>query len=422
MNPQTRVGVVHAPFGAANLFDIKIAAQGLCQIVLILPAEVAAKHPDLLQMATRLFEVCVIPVQRLATDVRPLGLAGLTTFHDAWLELVDAVVAATGLPRMATVDPWDKLVQRRRLARHGLTQVRAVAVESAEEFLRGIADLGTPCVLKPRRGVGGSGVAFIDSADDMAFQLANRQQWQTMMLETRLPDGRHPASVTWLADFVSVETVSTGDRRTHVATFDKSPVHVSHRGGRDGADAVSVTGDITPSRLPAEWQAELASYVYRCLDAMGIQWRVTHTEVKLTSDGPEIIEINGRVGGHLNRLLRLLKGPDLVAAALCVAAGQQPSGTAITQPGYAMGMFPPFPNRHKVVESHVTTADLRALPGVVGVDEVAAAGASPSDTDYRMANITLFAASAEELDDVAPACRASVAELFAADLSPAARR
>jgi len=50
---------------------------------------------------------------------------------------------------------------------------------------------------------------------------------------------------------------------------------------------------------------------------------VTHVEVKLTPDGPRIIEINGRLGGYVADIVRRARGFDLVRAALTVALGQE---------------------------------------------------------------------------------------------------
>ncbi|MDM4721492.1 hypothetical protein QTQ03_18535 [Micromonospora sp. WMMA1363] len=142
---------------------------------------------------------------------------------------------------------------------------------------------------------------------------------------------------------------------------------------------------------------------------------MTHTEVKLTPDGPDIIEINGRVGGHLNRLLRLVDGPDLVAVALSLAMGREPEMTAAGQKGYAMGIFPSFSDRQGVVRSQVSPDDLRRLPGVVHVDEVVSVGQPRQANDFRMANVALWAPTAQQLDRDATATVAGIRRFFGED-------
>jgi len=412
-----RVGIVHAPYGAASLTDIRRAAVRLCHPVVMVTDEVAEREPDLVTMGRRLFELVVTPLDELADQVAKLDLAGLTTFHDAYLDEVDAAVARADLPGLRRArSPWDKVEQRTTLARCGLTRSVARAVDSPQDLLAAVEGSTGPWVLKPRRGVGGAGVAFVTTPEDVDFQLAHRRHWRGLLLETRLPDGRHPGGIGGVADFVSVETLNGGSGRRHLAVFDKAPVSVTRRAGADAADAVAVTGDITPSRLPAPVREQVCRYVDACLTALDIRWRVTHTEVKLTPAGPDIIEVNGRVGGHLNRLLRLVEGPDLVAVALSLAMGREPEPAATRPRGFAMGRFPPLPSSDGTVRSRVGAADLRALPGAVGVDEVAGAGQPRRATDFRMANVTLWAPTAVELDAGAAATAAGIRELFAADL------
>jgi hypothetical protein len=49
----------------------------------------------------------------------------------------------------------------------------------------------------------------------------------------------------------------------------------------------------------------------------------THTELKLTARGPVVIEVNGRLGGHVAMMLRSSARVGAVGLALDVAAGRQ---------------------------------------------------------------------------------------------------
>lgn len=61
------------------------------------------------------------------------------------------------------------------------------------------------------------------------------------------------------------------------------------------------------------------------LDAAGIRLGATHTEVKLTADGPALIEINPRpAGGMIPELIRLATGVDLLGEQLRAALGLPP--------------------------------------------------------------------------------------------------
>ncbi|MFD9634154.1 ATP-grasp domain-containing protein [Streptomyces violascens] len=411
-----RLAVLHRPHGAAGLREIFAASRGLCEPHLVLRQEVAEQDPEILRTAPSFFPVSVCTGDDVTSAVRDMSAAGLVTFHDAELEHVDAALTALGLPGRSLIDDaWDKLVQRRAFESAGCSAIRAVPVDRAEDLHNAVARIGLPAVLKPRRAAGGGGVAFIGTEADVQHQLDRRTRWNGLLLETRIPSSAHPSGVGWLGDFVSVETASVGTDRRHLAVFDKVPVSVVARAGHDGADAVDVTGDVTPSRLPAPAHRAVLDATSAALDALGVRDRVTHTELRIGSDGAEVIEVNGRVGGHLARVLRLVGGPDLIGQALTVALGVSPAPAPETAPGYALGLFAPFPDRTGPVLSSVSRADLRALPGVVGVDEVARQGAARQDTGGRIANLTLRAPDSETLDRYVREVSSGLAGLFAAD-------
>jgi biotin carboxylase len=55
---------------------------------------------------------------------------------------------------------------------------------------------------------------------------------------------------------------------------------------------------------------------------VGIERGLLHTEVKLTPDGPRVIELNGRIGGGVPEMLAQATGVELLPMALRVALGE----------------------------------------------------------------------------------------------------
>lgn len=413
-----RVAIPHRRGGSAGLAEIERAARGVCRPVLLFDRSVAALDPGLVREAEALFPVRVFGRHALAEAVRGVGAEGITTFHDAEVDGVTAAASALGLPGPpAAPSPWDKLTQRTLLAEAGLTRVTAVAVDSAEAFSSALDAVRLPAVLKPRRGAGGTGIAFVDDPSDADYQLRHRTRWSDLLLETRLPPYEHPRG-GWRADYVSVETASTGDDHRPVAVFDKTPVAVCRRAGPGASDTVSVTGDLTPTRLPQAVRERVLGYVRNVLRTLRVRWCVSHTEVKLLPDGVDLIEVNGRVGGHLPRLLLALEGPDLLTAAMRLALALDPDVPPLAcgaPRGYAMGLFPTFGEKSGTVRSDVARERLEGLPCVVRVDEVAEHGAPRRATGYRAANVVLRARDESELDAAVAAVAAEISALFAAD-------
>ena len=61
----------------------------------------------------------------------------------------------------------------------------------------------------------------------------------------------------------------------------------------------------------------------RAARALGVDVGCLHTEIKLTIDGPRVIEVNGRLGGGIPEMLELASGVSLFNVAARVAVEEQ---------------------------------------------------------------------------------------------------
>ncbi|WP_433386899.1 ATP-grasp domain-containing protein [Micromonospora sp. KLBMP9576] len=402
-----RVGVVLSPRGAAGVRDILIAAGRDIVVVPVLRREVSAQWPGLATVAGRLFgEVVEVDA---ADPVVPGPLAGIVTFGDAELELAAAIGSRLGV-RHRDAGPADKYVQRSTLARHGVSRIGALPLAGPDDLDSVRGEWGLPFVVKPRRGAGGADVTVARTERQLQEIKESWPRQGVRFAEQFIPDAAHRAGA-WHADYVSVEVQSMSGRHDVITVFGKFPVHT-----RSGAAAqVVTTGDILPDALDEQTRRQVTDLVLRAHEVLGIGDGVTHTEVKLGADGPEIIEINCRIGGHLNRLLRRRSGFDLVRQALLCVAGLplQPLPDAEGERAVA-GLFIPFASTAGTVASQVSPVDLRAA-GAVAVDEVARPGASRSESDGIACNVVLDGADPSALRHSAAVFLERVRELFAAD-------
>lgn len=130
---------------------------------------------------------------------------------------------------------------------------------------------------------------------------------------------------------------------------------------------------VFPITLPVPEQSAVTRLAERAIRALGIQVGFVHTEVKLTPGEPQIIEVNGRLGGRLNGLMQLVGLPEPVAVAVAVAAGEP---LHISQPADGVGLAhwvqpPRWATRVTAVPS---ARELARLPGVVATRPVLQAG------------------------------------------------
>ena len=82
------------------------------------------------------------------------------------------------------------------------------------------------------------------------------------------------------------------------------------------------TWGLCPSRLPTATQDELRALAVASLKSCGFECGVFHVELKQTSKGPRLIEINARMGGGQVRQTHMIaSGVDLVEETLFTAVG-----------------------------------------------------------------------------------------------------
>ncbi|MGW7411291.1 ATP-grasp domain-containing protein [Streptomyces sp. NPDC054863] len=402
-----RVGVLLSPRGAATVRDVLIAARDDIQVVPLLRRGVAEQWPGLSALATRLFGE-LVEVDPENPEVPGPPLAGVVTFGDSELELAAEIGRRLGV-RHRDATPADKYVQRTTLARAGLTGMATRPLESRADLDAAHAELGLPLVVKPRRGAGGTDVTVVRTEEQLQELGRTWPQGALRFAEQFIPDAP-PAAGRWQADYVSVEVQSIAGRHDVLTVYAKFPVY-----SRDGAvGQVATTGDILPDGLAQETRRQVTELVLGAHRALDMGDGVSHTEVKLGATGPEIIEINCRVGGHLSRLLHRRSGFDLVRQALLCTAGL-PGQPLPADGGRAVaGLFVPFARMDGTVLSRVSPADLREA-GAAAVDEVARAGAPRSDSDGIACNVVFDCADERELRRSVIAFLVRARELFAAD-------
>ncbi len=178
-----------------------------------------------------------------------------------------------------------------------------------------------------------------------------------MLLEQYLPDGPvQPGGFE--ADYVSVETVVELGRMTHLAVTGRFPP----------APPFRETGFFIPATLPREQIPEVLDLAGQALRALGFAVGTAHTEVKLTPEGPRVIEVNGRIGGGVPEMLRLVAGVDLVQATIRAALGRPAGVDDLPETdgvGYRFFYQPPQSARRIVSIDGLDR--LRLLPGVESV-------------------------------------------------------
>ncbi|HVW17886.1 MAG TPA: hypothetical protein VHB30_06520, partial [Solirubrobacteraceae bacterium] len=210
----------------------------------------------------------------------------------------------------------DKAAQRRALRAAGIPVPEhwLIAPGAGEDEVGEVAGrIRYPAVLKPRQGQGSRNAFAVGDAADLRAalrDLGGARRDFAVIVEEYLPD--RATSDPDFAGYLSVESVVLDGAIHHVTSTGRFPPMAPFR----------ETGFFIPSALPADVLAEVLAVVDAAIPALGIRRGALHTEVKLTPDGPRVIEVNGRLGGGVAGMLASVSDVNFFRLALDVAAGE----------------------------------------------------------------------------------------------------
>jgi hypothetical protein len=235
--------------------------------------------------------------------------AGITAFSEGMLPLTAELAAGLELPFHdpdTAVLLTNKWAQRQRLAQAGVDAVPSTLVRSRAEVLAALAQQPGPVVVKPVRSQSSRDTYFVTDPDQLPEALAPSAE-RPFVVEEYLR-GRDEGD---FGDFVSVEALVVGDDVFTLGITGKFPMLVPFR----------EQGHMFPAHFTAAEQDAMASLAADATRALGVREGLVHTEVKLTPDGPRIIEVNGRIGGYIGDVYRRVTGQDWLALGIAVACG-----------------------------------------------------------------------------------------------------
>lgn len=357
-----RLGVLYDP-ASVQSFHLAEAGAGHWRSVWLIDRDVADPGPTLrlLQRLGPVVDITGLSSQEAAAVADPLD--GVVAFDDAFLVRQAEMAAARGLagysPEVAA-RLTDKDLQRAALRDAGIECPRSVRLpggagrDSWEGLLAGLTG---PLIVKPVSGNGSRDTFAVDSAGEAVDLMVTRAvsgPAPDMQVEERIADGWVPGTRPF-GDFVTVETfASHGELSTFGVT-----------GCIPFAEGFRLTGNFTPSAFGEAERAEAIELAEQAITALGGGTGVYHTEVKYSTDGPRVVEVNGRLGGGgVPRIAEAATGRSLLQAAALVALGEKVDVSNPTFDGVAYFHRVQPPLTAAVVESVTGLERVQRLPGV----------------------------------------------------------
>jgi biotin carboxylase len=293
-----------------------------------------------------------LPMVRAAHEA--FGFTRVVSLVDQAMELVGRINDEFGLPGTSQEVAHrfrDKTAMREWLRSTGFEDVAAERVTDAAGLRRFGERHGYPFVLKPTDGTASRGVLRVGTSEDAepVWHAATALRERTDLPFFAAYPVREFLAEEYLdgAEY-SVESFSFAGRHSVIAVTGKSQ------------EGFIETGHALPAELAPDDEAAIVTYVTGFLDAMGLRDGVSHTELRLTSRGPRIIEGHDRVaGGRVMDLIEAVYGIDLERHTV----------------GWPFRLVPELPAR-PVPRGAAATRFLTAEPGTVvaveGAEEVRA--------------------------------------------------
>ncbi|GHE27377.1 argininosuccinate lyase [Streptosporangium violaceochromogenes] len=295
---------------------------------------------------------------------------------DFYVATAARLAARLGLPGLPveTVDSVrNKALMRREVARAGLRSPRFAEADTVAGLRAAAEHVGFPCVMKP---VESSGSIHVSLARDWpALVRAFTELVQDETLDLGRPMGRRVVVEQYVSgDEISADGYVDGGKVTVVALTRKvlgpEPWFVE-------------LGHLTPAGLPGDVVSRVNAYTEEVVRALNVTAGPFHCELRLSDDGPVLIELGARLPGDgIPELLRRVTGVDLAVVMLAAGLGADPRGLGafgeptaacaavrfLTLPGpgsySALKGWEELSGLPNVVETHV------AVPPGVSVPEV----------------------------------------------------
>ena len=338
--------------------------------------------------------ISTIDIPAVVAAAKEYRIDGVMTLaSDMPMRTVARVGWKLGLPAIsesAAFRATDKFAMREALFSAGVPVPLFFAVRTYVEYQQVVAQLGAPCwIIKPADSSGSRGVHLVSStlsvdaqerlfADSLSYSRSGKVMVEEFMTGPE----------------ISVESLTIHGETQILAITDKLIV---------GNGNFTEIGHTQPSALPQEVQNAVCTVVKKTVQAIGIDYSPSHTELKITPDGPKVVEIGARMGGDniTTHLVPLSTGIDMVAACIDIALGQ-PVKPYILKPNNAAIRY--FQPPAGVIRSICGVDEARKLPGVKEVVLLRKVGESVPQITSSTDRIGFVIAQGTETENAATIC------------------
>ena len=203
----------------------------------------------------------------------------------------------------------DKYEMIKAFKAHGVPSPWYFVVDSIDEIRELEGELSYPCIIKPTDNAGSHGVAKVYSFEELLgnYDYSHSCSRKGRVIIEEYLDGPE----------VSVEVMVVNGNVHILQITDKITT---------GAPHFVEMGHSQPSQLSKATRESIARVAIAANKAIGIKNGPSHTEIRVTKEGPKIVELGARLGGDCitTHLVPLSTGVNMVECSIRIALGEKP--------------------------------------------------------------------------------------------------
>ena len=306
--------------------------------------------------------------------------------------IVAKEMGLVGITEQTALNATNKAEMRQCLKESGVPIPQFFRVSSKEEYEEAIDYFKTSklkCIVKPADNSGSRGVDLLSDLSDeelisRAYEYSKSYSRGGDIVVEEHMEGPE----------VSVETLSVDGECHIIQITDKLTT---------GAPYFVEMGHSEPSAQPEDIKVRISEVASAAVKAIGIENGPSHTEIKVTKDGPKIVELGARLGGDniTTHLVPLSTGVDMVECCIKIALGEKPDLERKCELGSAIRYFK---TEKGIITNIIGIEDAKKLYGVMQVSIVHGIGEKVSEIKNSIDRIGFVIAQGENAVNAVEIC------------------
>eukprot|EP01135_Chromosphaera_perkinsii_P006617 Nk52_evm19s554 gene=Nk52_evmTU19s554 len=240
---------------------------------------------------------CSDAIEKCVEAIKNYGVEfdGVFSMHEIAIPLVCGITDALNMPgnsALAAANARNKHRAREICRENNLNSPRFASINSRDDIAKAAEHVKFPSVVKPSSGAGSEGVIRVDDINELYgcydrilndMQVCESLNWNPGQGETFMVLEQY-----LLGDEFDVDCLFWEGEPVYTTVTDNWPTFEPY---------FLETGSSCPTKYGEEVQKEIIDYVVSVVKALGFKQGAFHVECKYGSDGPQLIEVNPRMGG-----------------------------------------------------------------------------------------------------------------------------